>query len=98
VLEEFRRYQREARENNRGLWGEIYKTIKINRELPERIYKRVFENRGSLRMKKTSIILITFLNLFLIPVNSNTGTLYKWRDENGKLHIVDDINQVPQEY
>jgi cell division septation protein DedD len=42
-----------------------------------------------------SIISLTFL---LFPAQSNTGEVYRWHDESGKLYIVDDIQKVPPQY
>jgi hypothetical protein len=31
-------------------------------------------------------------------VDSSARTIYKWHDENGMVHVVDEIRMVPQQY
>ncbi len=45
------------------------------------------------------IILVFVGVIFLFPFNNTTeAAVYKWRDENGKIHFTDDPNRVPEEF
>lgn len=49
-------------------------------------------------MRRLSLTLIVSLGFLVFSINSYTGEIYKWHDEKGKLHIVDDIEKVPEKY
>lgn len=43
-------------------------------------------------------IMSVMLGIFLSPVSNAQTAIYSWRDEAGKIHVVDNINKVPAEY
>ncbi len=49
-------------------------------------------------MRTKNFILPVVCLLFLIPITSLAGKLYKWVDENGVTHVTDDPEKVPEEH
>ncbi len=43
-------------------------------------------------------ILLVLILILLLPVSTAFAELYKWKDEGGKLHFTDNIQNVPEEY
>jgi hypothetical protein len=44
------------------------------------------------------IFLIFGAMLLHLPGNESEATIYKWKDENGKVHFTDNPNRVPEEF
>ncbi len=44
---------------------------------------------------RASMLALTLLGLLAAPAGAQ---LYKWTDENGRLHVTDDLNQIPERY
>jgi hypothetical protein len=42
--------------------------------------------------------LFVFVSCLFWQADSSARTIYKWRDENGMVHVVDQIRMVPPEY
>jgi predicted RNase H-like nuclease (RuvC/YqgF family) len=43
-------------------------------------------------------IIAVILGIFLSPVSKAQTVIYSWRDEAGKIHIVDNMSKVPAEH
>jgi hypothetical protein len=54
------------------------------------------EGWRSMIMKRAIIPLV--LSLLFSPFGHGQALIYSWRDNAGKLHIVDELNKVPVEY
>ena len=49
-------------------------------------------------MRTKNFILLIVCLLFLMPITSLAGKLYKWVDEKGITHVTDDPKKVPEEH
>ena len=45
-----------------------------------------------------SIFLIFGVILLYLPSYESEATVYKWKDESGKIHFTDEPNRVPEEF
>ena len=49
-------------------------------------------------MRNVSLLLAIVMVVLFFPIESQTADIYRWRDETGKLYIVDDIERVPSRH
>jgi hypothetical protein len=62
---------------------------------------RALSDQHRKKMINTSFIqpaMLLFLFLMFQPVFSSAADLYKWADEEGVVHMTDDLSQVPPQY